>query len=141
MHNQLKCYQPVLIWGAISIRRMFMAWAYLNSVLARFLASKGSKDTLFSIATKAGICRDPETGTRGFNNECSSIWKQSWIKALRGWVLIVWIYSMYIAASLKYLSRRWQARLAGLWKRARQNPSAFQKLLHHHFGVRRLFIR
>jgi aryl-alcohol dehydrogenase-like predicted oxidoreductase len=35
-----------------------------------FLSQQGQqKDTLFSIATKAGICRDPETGTRGFNNE------------------------------------------------------------------------
>ena len=42
--------------------------------IGAFLSQQGQqKNTLFSIATKAGICRDPETGTRGFNNEAAHL--------------------------------------------------------------------
>ena len=42
--------------------------------IGAFLAQQGQqKDTLFSIATKAGICRDPETGTRGFDNSAAHL--------------------------------------------------------------------
>ena len=96
--------------------------------IGAFLAQQGQqKETLFSIATKAGICRDPETGTRGFDNSAEHL-KQSWIKAWRGWGLSVSIYSMCIAASLKSLSRRWQARLAGWLKKGKTKTIGFSEI-------------
>ncbi len=42
--------------------------------IGAFLSQQGQqKDKLFSIATKAGICRNPETGARGFNNEAKHL--------------------------------------------------------------------
>ena len=42
--------------------------------IGAFLARQGSqKNSLFNIATKAGICRDPETGTRGFDNSAEHL--------------------------------------------------------------------
>lgn len=42
--------------------------------IGRFLAKQGRKAAeFFHIATKAGICRDPDTGTRSFNNSAEHL--------------------------------------------------------------------
>ena len=42
--------------------------------IGTFLAKQGRLATdFFHIATKAGICRDPDTGVRSFNNEASHL--------------------------------------------------------------------
>ena len=42
--------------------------------IGNFLAKQGRSATdFFHIATKAGICRDPDTGVRSFNNEAAHL--------------------------------------------------------------------
>ena len=66
--------------------------------IGSFLAKQGRRARFLHIATKAAICRDPDTGTRSFNNSAEHL--ESELDKVARMGLIMWIYFMFTAASL-----------------------------------------